>query len=246
MRIRSIILLCLIYCTTTSKVCASHFQFDYHQKSLTISGEIKKDFLSTLHRFLKKEYYKLLRKKIYKGPFFEYSVAEINNEIKNDLVFNKLLRNDAFLAFKFFHKLQIKKIEINSVGGNLFQGYTLARLVSLMSLEIFVPKNSVCNSTCAFIFHHAAIHKRSIHPTSTLMYHLSTIKFFRPFKETITCHTFNIDECNPSVELIELNNKYTMFLYELPYDIFLEVISGKDSIVNYEYAQALNIIQLTP
>ena len=64
---------------------------------------------------------------------------------------------------------EIKRIELNSIGGKLFDAFKIAKFVRENNLETYVGKYKTCASACTVIFQAGV--KRVAHETAYFMYH---------------------------------------------------------------------------
>lgn len=218
--------------------------FSQSETSTELNNQIDDQYLVHLRMRLERVYMNPQRvgfsKEEYREITKRYDIKKITSVLRNDPGIEEEYRETILQIFKFFVKLNIKKINLSGPGGELSSAYPLALLVSLMDISVNIPKDKICASACSFIYHHSR--NKTMEEGSQLVYHLPSIYVGKDMFHIKECDLLNLDACEISESKKFVLKKYKKFIMMLPETIREDVLGRKDSYVDKEEAIQLNLI----
>ena len=236
----------IIYFISLGGVHAAEFSLDSKYEQIKISGEVNSEFEINLESILKAGYYQFSQKKEnrskIKANTSKLPIRKVTQLIKDEASLDRLRKNRNLQIFKYIAKMGVKRIVLNSLGGDVRQLIGLGIIVKELNIDIVVPENGICASACTYLFHQAS--QKSLLEGAKLMYHLGVVLYGDNIFSMNRCTPYNLKECKGiSTFTLKANQHYIKFLESLPQEIYQDIIDGKDRwVVQEEFLKLMSKI----
>lgn len=217
--------------TFSGIIKAAEFSLDANYEQVKISKEVDSNFENHLESILRAGYYKFSRKKEnrekIKLNISKVSIKRVSQLISDEASLDHVRKNTNLQIFKYMAKMGIKRIILNSLGGDVRQLIGLGIILKELKIEVVVPENGICASACTYLFHQAS--QKSLLEGAKLMYHLGIVIYGDNVFNMNKCTPLNLSDCKGvSNFTLKANQHYVNFLESLPQEIYQDIINGKD------------------